>query len=122
LNGEFTPGATSKGIDSAHQTVTLGIGNFSLSIPAGMFKADRDDDFFRFKGTIKGANVEFEIRDEHSRRDWNRDDASEFTFRVEARGVDLSRQPNPVKVSLTIANNTGSASVKRERDCHDHHR
>jgi len=120
LNGEFTPGTTSKGIDPVHQTVTLGIGNFSLSIPAGMFKSDRDRDYFLFKGTIEGANVDFEIRDEHSRHDW-KDDAQESTFRVEARGVDLSRQPNPVKVSLKIANNTGSASVKRERDCPDRH-
>jgi 6-phosphogluconolactonase len=121
LRGEFTPGRTSKGIDPAHQTVTLGIGNFSLSIPAGMFKADPDDDDFRFRGTINGANVEFEIREEHSRRDNDRD-ASEFSFRVEVRGVDLGRLPNPVLVRLMIANNTGSAYVKRGRDCQDHHR
>jgi len=121
LNGEFTP-ATGKAIDPAHQAVTLRIGTFSLSIPEGSFKADHDADDFRFRGTVKGVNVEFEIREEHRNRDRRHDAAPEFTFSVEARGADLSTQPNPVMVTLTIGNNTGTESVKRQRECHSSNR
>lgn len=118
LSGEFIPGATGTGIDPAHQAVTLSLGSFSLLIPAGSFKADRDNDNFRFKGTINGVNVEFDIRGEHH----DRDAAPEFKFGLEARGADPSSQPNPVKVSLTIANNTGPDSVKHHGGCDDDHR
>lgn len=113
LSGEFTVGATSKGIDPAHEAVTLSIGSFSLSIPAGSFRADHDNDNFRFEGTINGMEVEFDIRAERH----NHQAAPEFRFRVEAKGANLSSQANPVTVSLTIGNNTGSVAVQRQGDC-----
>lgn len=109
VEGSFTPGAGSSGINPAKQEVVLTIGDFTLTIPAGSFKPDHDNDNFRFKGRIKGMEVEFQISDEHEPE--RRESEQEFKFKVEAREAELSRQSNPVTVSLKIGNNEGTALV-----------
>jgi len=107
--GSFTPGAGSSGINPAKQEVVLTIGDFTLIIPAGSFKPDHDNDNFRFKARVKGVEVEFQIGNE--REPERRESVAEFKFRVEAREADMSRQSNPVTVSLKIGNNEGTTLV-----------
>lgn len=110
--GSFVPGAGSSGINPAKQEVTLTVADFSLTIPAGSFKADHDNDNFTFRGRVKDVEVEFTIRDEQSEREERHGTAPEFKFSAEVREAELGRQSSPVTVSLKIGNNDGTTSVK----------
>lgn len=94
LSGKLIPGANSSGIDPIHQPVTLNIGNFSLFIPAGSFRAAPDGESFNFTGLIKGVSVEFTINVEQN----------EFAFAVKAQGATITLGQNPLLVALKFAN------------------
>ncbi|MFQ5933997.1 MAG: DUF3344 domain-containing protein, partial [Dehalococcoidia bacterium] len=53
VEGTFTLGAASGGIDPLTEDVTLKVGTFTAMIPAGFFEPD-DDASFEFEGTIGG--------------------------------------------------------------------
>ena len=104
-DGFFILGADSNGIDPLTEDVTLEIGSFSVTIPAGSF--EEDDDEFEFEGVIDGVELEVTIEGHRG-----------ATFSVEAsgEGADLAGTVNPVTVVLTIGDDRGEVVVEAEID------
>ena len=100
----FTLGADSNGINPLTDSVTLQIGTFSTILPAGSFtKVTKRR--FKFEGVINGVAFEAVIQSlGHGR----------FLFKTEGQGAELTGTVNPVPVTLTIGNDTGSTSVMAE--------
>jgi hypothetical protein len=102
---DFTLGASCQGVDLAHQPVTLTIGSFSLTIPAGSFSEVGGNHHFVLNATINGLQVDFDLKA-------NQGSGTDFSYVVNVSGVDLASQPDPVTVGLTISHNTGTTTVQ----------
>ncbi len=109
VEGSCTLGAGSDGIDPLHEDVTFRLGPYEVTIPAGSFELD-DDDEYEFEGVIDGVELEVEIEDEGD---------GTFEFEVEGEDADLSGIVNPVEVMLTVGDDTGAATVFAEFDDDD---
>jgi YVTN family beta-propeller protein len=101
--GDFTLGANSQGIDLAKQPVKLTIGSFSLTIPAGSFLQVGRNHHFVLNATINGLPISFNLKANDS-------SSTDFSYVVNVTGVNLTSQPDPVTVGLTIGNNTGTTT------------
>jgi hypothetical protein len=101
LKESFTLGTNSNGINPIKQNVTLQIGTFSVTIPAGSFRQNPNRRF-AFEGVINGVRLEVQIVPLGNNL---------FTFKAEGTGVDLTGLTNPVTVVLTIGNNSGTTTV-----------
>jgi hypothetical protein len=111
-DGEFevmatvTLGAGNNGIDLSAETVivqvTGGTAAFSVTIPPGSFKKDRSGQF-AFQGTVDKVRLQASLR---ALRD------GAFGFEIEGDRVNLKGVANPVTVSLTIGDDSGSRSVR----------
>ena len=101
LKESFTLGANSNGINPLTENVTLQIGTFSVTIPAGSFKQIPHGRFV-FEGVINEVRLEVQIVHLGN---------NIFTFNAEGKGVDLTDLTNPVTVVLTIGVNTGTTTV-----------
>jgi YVTN family beta-propeller protein len=106
LDGDLTLGATSGGLDFAHQAVVLTVGNFNLTIPAGKVKQVGGQHHFVFHGTVNGLKVDFDLKSE-------RGSSAAFDYSIQVKGVDVDT-PNPVMVQ--IGHNTGTASANQNYD------
>jgi len=84
--------------------VTLKIGTFSVTIPAGSFKKNPNGRF-AFEGTINGVSLQVQIVPLGN---------NIFTFKAEGTGVDLTALTNPVTVVLTIGIDAGSTTATAE--------
>ena len=102
VRGRFVLGATTDGIDPVNEDVTVALGAFAETIPAGAFR--RHGDEFRFRGDSGGLE-DVRIGDDGE-------------FRIEARGVDLSGLDlsAPVVFSLQIGNDVGETTLKLDDD------
>lgn len=104
----FTLGPGSNGIDLAKETVSVQVtgrsGAYSVTIPAGSFKADRGGGF-KFLGTINRVKLDAVFRPLAS---------GGFEFEVETAGANLKGFSNPVTVNLTIGDDGASKTVKAE--------
>ncbi|HEV2989164.1 MAG TPA: YncE family protein [Candidatus Angelobacter sp.] len=107
LDGDFTLGATSRDLDFRHQPLTLTVGNFSLTIPAGQIKQVGGQHHFVFHGSISGMKVDFDLKSEHGSR-------RAFDYSVQVDEVDMDAT-NPVtvtlKIGLKIGHNTGTTTA-----------
>jgi YVTN family beta-propeller protein len=103
--GDFTLGVNSQGVDLAHQPVTLTIGSFSFTIPAGSFRQVGGNMHFVLNATINGLQVNFNLKANHG-------SSTDFSYVVNIQGVDLTAQPDPVTVGLKIGENTGTTTVE----------
>jgi 6-phosphogluconolactonase (cycloisomerase 2 family) len=101
LKESFTLGANSNGINPLTENVTLQIGSFSVTIPAGAFK-QIPHGRFAFEGVINGVSMQLQIVPLGN---------NIFTFKAEGTRVEFSGLTNPVTVALTIGINTGSTTV-----------
>jgi hypothetical protein len=81
--------------------VTLQIGTFSVTIPAGSFKLNPNGRF-AFQGVLNGVSMQVQIIPLGN---------NIFTFNAQGAGVDLTGLTNPVTVVLTIGDDTGSTAV-----------
>ena len=81
--------------------MTLQIGTFSVTIPAGSFKQIHQGRF-AFEGVINGVSLEVQIVPLGN---------NIFTFKAEGTGVDLTGLTNPVTVVLTIGIDSGTTAV-----------
>jgi hypothetical protein len=106
VKGSFTLGAGSNGINPPAEDVTLQIGTFSITIPAGSFKEDKKGRF-KFEGTIHGVTLEFAIRPLGG---------NSFQFEADGEGANLTGTMNPVTVVLTIGDDSGSTTTIAEFD------
>jgi DNA-binding beta-propeller fold protein YncE len=104
LNEFFTLGANSNGINPVTENVTLQIGTFSVTIPAGSFE-QKPNGRFDFKGVINDVKLKAQIVPLGN---------NIFTFNAEGKGVDLTGLSNPVTVVLTIGIDSGTTAVTAE--------
>ncbi len=105
FDGDFTLGANSGGLDFGHQPLTITVGNFSLTIPAGKLKQTGGQHHFIFNGTINGLRVNIDIHAEHG-------SSTSFDYMIQIKNVDVDT-PNPVHVTLKIGHNSGTAIVNQ---------
>jgi hypothetical protein len=104
LHAKFMLGTTSDGINPLTEDVTLKIGTFSTTIPAGSFHTTKNGGF-HFEGEISGVDLDVRIKPLGD---------NSFTLKAQGKGVDLSALTNPVTVMLTIGNDTGTTAAFRE--------
>lgn len=100
-DGNFMLGTGSNGINPLTEAVGLQVGTFSTTIPAGSFTQDEEGNF-TFEGVISGVSLEVEIQPLGG---------GSFGFLAEGTGANLSGTANPVPVTLTIGDDTGSTTV-----------
>jgi hypothetical protein len=100
INSNFTLGKTSNGINPLAETVTLQIGTFTITVPAGSF-VKAGPGYFTFVGVIDGVNLTLLIR---------LTSGNNYIFGAIARNVSLTIV-NPVTVTLTIGDDSGTTSV-----------
>ena len=107
LKATFTLGAGSNGIHPDTEVVTLEVGTFSATIPAGSFRR-HGHGTFKFEGLAGGARLEVRIQ----ARGGNR-----FEFKAEGKGAQVGTA-NPVTVRLAVGDDAGStlARVKADDD------
>jgi hypothetical protein len=141
VEGRGMLGAASHGIAPDAEDVTLSLGPFSLTIPAGSFvkKVDKDDEDRDRDKDNDGKDKDKDLDKDHDRKA-DRDDLEteyvfkgvidgvsleatieqlpdkELRFEFEGRGADLSGVSNPVKVGLAIGDDAGSAVVHADID------
>jgi len=101
LKATFTLGSGSNGIAPLTEAVTVQIGTFSTTIPAGSFKQHKGR--FVFEGTINGVRLEATFRSLILGND--------YEVKIEGRGANLTGTKNPVTVSLTIGDDSGSKAT-----------
>jgi hypothetical protein len=97
----FTLGSNNNGIAPLTEAVTVQVGTFSTTIPAGSFKSHKGR--FTFEGVIHGVTLEAVLRSLTLGND--------YEFKVEGKGADLTGTANPVTVGLTIGDDSGSTTV-----------
>ena len=106
FQSRFTLGAGSNGIAPLTEQVELaltgGTGAFTTTIPAGAFTQHKQGQF-RFKGTIDGVKLDAKITPLGG---------AVYKFVIEGDQADLTGLANPVTVTLTIGNDSGSTIVK----------
>jgi len=103
LEGKFTLGANSPGLDFDHQSLTLAVGNLNLFILPGTVKQLSDDHHFAFDGTINGLKVKLDFEAGH-------DGSRVFDYSIKVKGVGVDT-PDPATVILKIGPNTGAATA-----------
>jgi hypothetical protein len=102
LNSSFKLGTGSSGINPLTQAITLQIGPYSVTIPAGSFTRNNQGAYV-FEGTTEGVSLQLRI---------NPAGGNGYTLQAEGIGANLSGISNPVTVTLTIGDNTGSTKIK----------
>ena len=103
VEGSFTLGASSDGIDPVTEEVTVQVGTLSLTIPAGSFELD--DGEFKFEGVIDGVTLEVEIEPQED---------GTLEFEIEGEGADLTGITNPVEVGLAVGDDAGTTAITAE--------
>jgi uncharacterized membrane protein len=105
LHTSFTPGAGSDGIDPVAEEVTLtlvgGTGSFTTTIPTGSFTKDKQGRF-TFRGTIDGVKLDAVLTPLGGQH---------YAFTVAGQNTDISGIANPVTVTFTIGDDSGSTAV-----------
>jgi hypothetical protein len=99
LESSFT---SSSGINPLTEPVTLQVGKFTTTILPGSFKMQRGG-AFTFVGVIGGVNLQALITPTGGLR---------YAFLAAAERASLTGTTNPVQVTLTIGNDSGTISVK----------
>jgi hypothetical protein len=103
LIGTFTLGAT-RSIGPLNQDVTVQVGSYSVTSPAGSFHRDSKGNFV-YQGTINGVALQASITPHRG------SSGVLYSFAVAGQGVTNLPFRNPVTVGLTIGDNGRSANV-----------
>ena len=105
LRGTFTAAPGGGDIAPDVQPVSLVLGNFSTTIPAGSFRKNKHG-VYTFEGKINGVRLEFRIASTGG---------GSFRFNVEGEGAtSLAGTNNPVTVELLIGSNGGTTQITAE--------
>jgi hypothetical protein len=96
LKGWFVLGQDSDGIDPLTEDITVTVGSYQLTIPAGSFTQKRG---YRYQGILAGAEVFAWLREQGH---------DEYTFLLKIKDVDLAGSANPVTIGLAIGNDSGA--------------
>jgi streptogramin lyase len=104
MNGTFTLGASSDGIAPLTEPVSLALAGgtdaVTITIPAGSFTTTGKG-AFAFQGTIDGVALQVQVRPVRNR----------FSVKAQGTGADLTGVANPVTVTLTIGEDSGTTTV-----------
>jgi hypothetical protein len=100
IQSDFTLGASSKGINPLTEPVTLQIGEFTITIPAGSFVRHGNSPNYSFDGVIDSVDLKVQLNSANPH----------YIFKVMARNVSLTVS-NPVTITLTIGDNSGKTTV-----------
>jgi YVTN family beta-propeller protein len=106
LRSEFILGTSSNGIDPVSDAVSLWVGRFSTTIPAGSFHG-KGSGPFKFHGVIDGVDLDVLIKPTGAKR---------YALEAVARHARLGRVTNPVLVMLGVGDDSGAVSVKADID------
>ncbi len=98
----FRLGEASDGIAPRVEPVTVRLGTFSLTVPAGSFVGGGRAPF-RFVGVVDGVTLEASLRPLGGRT---------FRFHVEGHGADLADVVSPVAFGLVVGDDAGLAIVE----------
>ena len=113
VQGQFRPSAGAV-VDPAAEAVTLHVGSFGQTIPAGRFQASGDGKRMRWRFKSGGGGLEVEIVQPLGGEPW--------AFRAKSDKADLGGTANPITVDLAIGDDAGSRRLvfmeKRDKD-HD---
>ncbi len=101
LKALFTQGSGGAAIDPVAQGLTLSVGTYTVTIPPGSFQMTKKGTFV-YVGTINGVELQSRILQLS---------ANTYQMQIDASGVDLTSQTNPVPVTLSFGNNTGTVQV-----------
>ncbi len=101
VEGEFTLGPDNNGINLATDNVVVGVGMSSVSISAGSFVAVGSK--YKFDGVVSGVKVNMAIKEIGSEK---------FSFKAEAKKIDLTGTPNPLDIFLAIGGDAGMANPR----------
>ena len=91
-------------INPPAQPLTLRVGTYTVTVPAGSFKTGPKGTF-TFEGTINGVALQIRIVPLGG---------NSYSVQVDGSGVDLTGLTNPVTVTLTVGNNTGTTPVNAD--------
>jgi YVTN family beta-propeller protein len=91
------------------QPVTLQVGPFATTIPAGSFtkRGQHGERVFRFEETINAVRLEMELRQVTSLL---------YEFQAKASGANLTGASNPVPVALRLGDDVGTAHARAHID------
>ena len=103
--GGFTLGAGSNGISPVNEVVTLTLGTFSITIPKNSFTRTTTG-VFTYQGRVGGVALQFRIAPA----------TTGYTFKAEGSRATGLPTTNPVTVVLTVGDDTGTKTVKSERE------
>jgi YVTN family beta-propeller protein len=109
LNAFFGLGAGSTGIDPPAQPVTLHVGPYRATIPAGSFRrlaSGRSAAVWDFIGKIGNVSLAVDILSFGH---------NHYQFGAAVKPVDLSAVPNPVPVSFSIGNDAGATTTNAKK-------
>ena len=100
MQGRFEPAGTSNGIDVLNEDVTVTLGGFIETIPAGSFVRDADDNGYQFIGASKSI-TQASLSDDGG-------------FRVQGKRLDLESifDTNLVLFSLRIGDDVGQVDIR----------
>jgi probable HAF family extracellular repeat protein len=102
INGSFTLGAGSHGIDPVNEPVTLALDTFSITIPKKSFTRTSTG-AFQYEGSVQGVPLEFRIRPV----------TNGFTFTAEGNRATGLPATKLVTITLTIGDDMGTKTVRR---------
>jgi hypothetical protein len=101
INGSFTLGENSDGIDPLEEVVKLKVGTSNLEIPAGSF-VKMGKRKYKFIGGVGDVSVHMSQK---------RLKSNGFRFTAWIKGIDLTDTPNPVPIGLHIGNDMGQTDI-----------
>ena len=110
VEGRFTLGTNSNGINPVAEPVTLQLGSFEVTIPPSSFSKTSEGSYI-YVGKIDGVALEMNVKP-----------VTADIFEFEARGIGATGLPakNPVVFTLTVGDDTGTETVKSDLDGEDH--
>ena len=86
------------------EAVTLQIGTFSASLPAGSFRQIYPGQYV-FQGISNGVAMQLRI---------GALSATRYTFALNAKGANLAGQSTPLSVTLTIGDDSGTTTARMD--------
>jgi hypothetical protein len=113
MTGIFQLGANSDGIDPLNEDVTVKLGAFSITIPAGSFR-QAGQGTYRFDGTVNEVTLRVLMISQQYSGNRHRQGSKKpqhWWLSAYAKHANLDNTVVPVKAQLTIGNDQGQATL-----------
>ena len=101
LQGHFSLGAGSNGINPLSEAVTLQLDSYSVIIPPGSFRRSRRGGY-EFEGKIADVRLSFFFKAQSP---------AAYRFEIEGAGEGVPQLTNPLSVVLTIGDDSGTTTA-----------